>query len=65
MNGNENKGNNGKWRCPACKVEADVEGRNLHIRVVGVMGYRWPLHDDCELAKDIDHIDFSKLEKVS
>ena len=58
----KDKGNNGRWRCPTCKVEADVEGRNLHVYV---QGHTWPLHWDCELAQDIDHIDFSKLERVS
>ena len=57
----EAKERNGRWRCPTCRVEADVEGRNLHVYVVG---YSFPLHWDCELAQDIDHIDFSKLERV-
>lgn len=54
--------NDGRWKCPNCKVEADVEGRNLHVYV---KGHIWPLHYACEFANDIDHIDFSKLEKVS
>lgn len=58
----EAKERNGRWRCPICKVEADVEGRNLHVYVEG---YSWPLHWDCELGKDIDSIDFDKLERIS
>ena len=54
--------NDGRWRCLACKVEADVKGRELHVYVVG---HIWPLHWDCEFSNDIDHIDFSKLERVS
>jgi len=55
-------GNDGRWRCPVCKVEADIEGRKVHVYVTG---HSWPLHWDCEFAKDLDHIDFSKLERVS
>jgi len=56
--------NHGRWRCPTCKVEADIEGRNLHVYVAGNQGHTWPLHYDCEFVNDIDHIDFSKLEKI-
>ena len=60
--------NDGRWRCPTCQVEADVEGRNLHVHV---RGQSWPLHHDCVFAQGpediagIDNIDFSKLERVS
>ena len=57
----EAKERNGRWRCPTCRVEADVQDRNI---TVYVEGHTWPLHWDCELAQDIDHIDFSKLERV-
>lgn len=57
--------NDGKWRCPTCKVEAAVKGREIHVYVKGVFGQAWPLHHDCEFGKDIDHIDFTKLERVS
>lgn len=56
--------NDGKWKCPTCGVEADVKGREIHVHVVA-RGYNWPLHYDCELANDIDHIDFTKLERLS
>lgn len=61
----EDKEKNGKWRCPICKVEADVKDREIHVYVVGVFGLTWPLHWDCEFGKDIDHINFDKLERVS
>lgn len=54
--------NNGRWRCPACQVEAVVDGRSL---TVYLKSQAWPLHFDCELGKDFDHIDFTKLERVS
>jgi len=54
--------NDGRWRCPTCKVEADIKDRTVHVYV---QGHIWPLHWDCELANDLDHIDFSKLEKIS
>lgn len=56
---------NGRWGCPTCKVEADVKDREIHVYVTGIRGHQWPLHFDCEFGKDIDHIDFSKLERVS
>lgn len=52
----------GKWRCPTCGVEADVKDRGIHVHVTG---HTWPLHWDCPYTEDIDHIDFTKLEKVS
>ena len=56
--------NDGKWRCPICKVEADVKGQELHVNIVGIFGYRRPLHPDCELGNDLDHINFHKLERI-
>lgn len=53
--------NDGRWRCPTCQVEADVKDRKITVYIVG---HTWPLHFGCELAEDIDHIDFSKLERV-
>jgi len=32
---------------------------------VFLSGQSWPLHPDCELAKDIDTMDVTKLEKIS
>lgn len=58
--------NNGTWQCPTCSTKAKVEGRNLTIYLASTLRPQWPLsgHQDCELAKDIDHVDFSKLTKV-
>ena len=52
----------GRWRCPVCQVEAAIEGRKI---TVYTQGQTWPLHYDCEFGNDIDHIDFTKLERVS
>ncbi|MBA7680439.1 hypothetical protein ES703_88755 [subsurface metagenome] len=57
-----NEKNDGKWRCPVCKVEAVVEGRNIHVYIVG---HTWPKHWDCELSKDIDSINFDNLERIA
>lgn len=59
--------NDGRWRCPICRVEADIKDREIHVYVEGHTSAAtiWPLHFDCEFANDIDHIDFSKLERVA
>ena len=59
--------NDGRWRCPTCKVEADVKDREIHIYLFGHVGHHlaWPLHSDCEFVNDIDNVNFSKLERVS
>ncbi|GAI50076.1 unnamed protein product [marine sediment metagenome] len=62
MKEGKGKDKNGRWRCPTCKVEADVKDREIHIYIEG---HIWPLHFDCELGNDIDHINFDKLEKIS
>ncbi len=62
MKEGKGKDKNGRWRCPTCKVEADVKGRDITVHVVG---HTWPKHWDCEFGKDMNHIDFSKLERVS
>lgn len=56
--------NNGVWQCPSCLAKAKVEGRNIKVFVPPTLQPRWPLHPDCELAKDTDHINFSQLTKV-
>ena len=53
---------NGRWKCPICKVEAEVKDRAIHVFANTLI---WPLHGDCEFVKDLDSIDFKKLEKVS
>ena len=62
MNEEKGKDKNGRWRCPTCKVEADVKGRDI---TVYVFGYTWPLHWDCEFGKAIGSINFDKLERIS
>lgn len=59
--GKKDKGNNGRWKCPTCLVEADIKDREIHVYV---QGHTWPLHYDCPFTDDIDHLDFSKLERV-
>ena len=54
-------GNDGVWKCPACETKAEVKDRTLEIHIVG---HIFPRHNDCEFAKTIDDIDFSKLEKI-
>lgn len=66
-------GNDGRYRCPACGVEAEVSGRNIKVSLVGP-SRQWPRHHNCELAKPMppppgsdeqyNSIDFSKLQKV-
>lgn len=55
------------WKCPKCKVEAEIKGKTKHIRTEvspsrTIQGF--PTHKDCELAKPIDKIDFTKLVKI-
>lgn len=54
----------GIWECPVCQAKAEVKGRDIHVFLLPSFKLVWPLHPDCELGKDIDHIDFSKLTKV-
>ena len=51
----------GTWKCPKCEITAVVKGRDISVYLTG---HTFPLHGDCELGKEIDLIDFSKLEKV-
>jgi len=53
----------GTYQCPDCKTVVKVEGRVMNIFIKGLKG--WPRHPGCEFGKDIDHIDFSKLERIS
>lgn len=55
----------GIYECPTCKVRAKVEGRKVTIALAPRENPRWPLHHDCELGKDLDHVRFEKLTKVS
>ena len=51
----------GEWRCPECKVKAEVMGKKI---VIYITGRQFPKHFDCEFGKAIKDIDFSKLEKI-
>ncbi len=54
----------GTWECPTCKVKAKVQARNVTIALAPALNPHFPLHRDCELAKDLDHVRFDKLTKV-
>lgn len=57
--------NDGTWICSVCGTKARVEGRNLTIFLLPTLFPQWPIRGhNCPLAQDIDHIDFSKLEKI-
>ena len=51
----------GRWRCPQCRLEADIKGNSVVIHLVGL---KFPTHVPCELAKPVDQMDESKLEPV-
>lgn len=56
------------YRCPTCRVVADIDKqkRTVRIKLTGDrknLTFPKPGHK-CELAKGIDDIDLSKLEKV-
>lgn len=56
-----------KYRCPICRVVADIDmlkrTRKIEVNAMKVPVFPRPGHV-CELAKGIDEIDLSKLEKV-
>lgn len=58
--------NDGTWQCLECGTKAKVEGRNLTLYLLPSLHPQWPIrgHTECQLAQDIDHIDFSKLKKI-
>ena len=51
------------FRCPVCgmSVVIDMEKKE---RIIAFDGVKFPKHGDCELAKALSKIDFSKLQKV-
>jgi hypothetical protein len=55
------------YKCPKCKFEAEIKGNHKIIRS-SVNPSRttqgFPTHSDCELARPIKKMDFSKLTKV-
>lgn len=56
--------NDGTWKCIDCGTTAEVKGRKITVYPPPSLYPHWPLHYDCPLASDIDHINFSKLVKV-
>lgn len=53
-----------KYKCPICSVVADIDKENKKVTVFLTSETRaFPTHP-CELAKAVDRIDLSKLEKV-
>lgn len=59
-----------RWRCPVCKIEAIIDrAKNtkeilLSFPTTGYAG-QFPTHFDCELAKSVKSMNFSRLERVS
>ena len=52
----------GAYRCPDCETVIKVEGKVMKVFIKGLKG--WPRHPGCELAKPLDQIDFTKLERI-
>ena len=55
------------WKCPKCKIEAEIKGKTKTIKSTVDMErtiQSFPTHSDCELARPISKMDFSKLIKV-
>ena len=53
-----------KYKCPTCSVVADIDKENKKVTVfLTSETLAFPTHA-CELAKAVDTIDLSKLEKV-
>lgn len=56
------------YKCPKCKYQAQIKGNQKTIKSKvdpsrTIQGF--PTHSDCELARPIKKMDFSKLIKVS
>lgn len=55
------------WKCPKCKMVAEIKGKTKTIKAdlsESKAKQGFPTHADCELAKPVHKIDFSKLIKV-
>lgn len=55
------------WKCPKCKMQVTITGQSKTIKSSldpqkAVQGF--PTHSDCELARPIKKMDFTKLTKV-
>ena len=54
----------GNYKCPVCSITADIDKEKKKITInLPPTARIFPTHP-CELAKAIDVIDLSKLEKV-
>lgn len=56
------------WRCPKCKIEAEIKGNTKTIRSKVDQSktvQSFPTHHDCELARPIKKMNFAALIKVS
>lgn len=56
------------WKCPKCKIEAKIDKAKKSKEIVHIINPErtqmcFPTHADCELARPIGKMDFSKLEK--
>lgn len=51
------------YKCPTCGYVAKIEGNRLEITIPKDQS-QFPNHANCELAKSLDKIDVSKLEKA-
>jgi len=56
------------YKCPKCKVEAEIDINKKTKKITHSLNLNrpqmtFPTHSDCELAKPISKMDFSKLEK--
>ncbi len=53
------------YQCPVCKVRADIDKEKRQLKLlVDKPVFSFPSHD-CELAKSVDKIDLTKLEKLT
>lgn len=53
------------WRCPKCKATAEIKGNVKTIKSKVAPGSQgFPTHRDCQLARPIAKMDFSKLVKI-
>lgn len=56
------------YKCPKCKMEAEIDIKNKSKKITHSLNvnrpqHTFPTHPDCELAKPVGKMDFSKLEK--